>query len=258
MITPHIRRFLVLVLASTALAQESPLQPLAYNNTGLVVDLGIGLWAWPIPWDVDGDGDTDLLVSCPDKPSNGVWLFENQSGPGAEMPVFAPGRRLGPTQHYVTPSYADGTLRVLRTSTEWPDVARTGLTPGRDVKLPLPVTAHTTLFGTQPKGQRIRHNVWKYVDFDGDVRRCGGSTDVEEGAVGIVVAVARCSAAGGHRVDVGRVRGRFDGVGGADRAGGEREDPRGARGVVLATAIGISARDRGDQEQHGERSGGHA
>ena len=177
MITPHIRRFLVLVLASTALAQESPLQPLAYNNPGLVVDLGVGLWAWPIPWDVDGDGDTDLLVSCPDKPSNGVWLFENQSGPGAEMPVFAPGRRLGPTQHYVTPSYADGTLRVLRTNTEWPDVARTGLTPGRDVKLPLPVTAHTTLFGTQPKGQRIRHNVWKYVDFDGD-----GALDIVQAA----------------------------------------------------------------------------
>lgn len=177
MITPHLRGLLVLVLASTALAQESPLQPLAYNNPGLVVDLGVGLWAWPIPWDADGDGDTDLLVSCPDKPSNGVWLFENQSGPGTEMPVFAAGRRLGPTQHYVTPSYVDGGLRVLRTNTEWPDVTRTGLAPGREITLPLPVTAHTTLFGTQPKGQRIRHNVWKYVDFDGD-----GALDIVQAA----------------------------------------------------------------------------
>jgi hypothetical protein len=160
----------LLALAATVAAQEPALQPLAYNNPGLVVDLGVGLWAWPIPWDVDGDGDTDLLVSCPDKPSNGIWLFEHRSGPGEEMPVFAPGRRLGPTQHYVTPpSYVaapGGTqLRVLRTNTEWPDSTQSGLTPGREIALPLPVTAHTTLIGTQPKGQRIRHNVWKYVDM---------------------------------------------------------------------------------------------
>jgi hypothetical protein len=130
-----------------------------------------------MPWDVDADGDVDLLVSCPDKPSNGVWLFENTSGRGEEFPVFAPGRRLGPTQHYVTPSYVDGGLRVLRTNTEWPDVARSGLTPGREVTLPLPVTAHTTLIGRQPKGQRIRHNVWKYVDIDGD-----GALDVVQAA----------------------------------------------------------------------------
>lgn len=158
----------IVMLAAGVVAQESPLQPLAYNHPGLVVDLGVGLWAWPIPWDVDGDGDTDLLVSCPDKPSNGIWLFENRSGANVEMPVFAVGRRLGPTQHYVTPSYVGNTLRVLRTNTEWPDVTRTGLTPGREIAVPLPATAHTTLFGSQPKGPRIRHNVWKYVDFDGD------------------------------------------------------------------------------------------
>src|SRR5690606_19596519 len=93
---------------------------------------------------------------------------ENRSGPDVEMPVFAPARRLGPTLHYVTPSYVDGALRVLRMNTEWPAFARSGLTPGTAVKLPLPETAHTTLFGTQPKGPRIRHNVWKYVDVDGD------------------------------------------------------------------------------------------
>ncbi len=72
----------------------------------------------------------------------------------------------------MTPSYVrsqGGTqLRVLRMNTEWPDVTQSGLTPGREITLPLPVTAHTTLIGTQPKGQRIRHNVWKYVDVDGD------------------------------------------------------------------------------------------
>ncbi|HTV01780.1 MAG TPA: VCBS repeat-containing protein [Luteitalea sp.] len=164
-------------LVVLAQAQEAPLQPLAYNNPGLTVDLGVGLWAWPIPWDVDRDGDVDLVVSCPDKPSNGVYVFENRSGPGVEMPVFAPGQRIGPTQHYVTPSYVDGGLRVLRINTEWPDVLQSGLTPGREFTLPLPVTAHTTLFGQQPKGPKIRHNVWKYVDFDGD-----GALDIVQAA----------------------------------------------------------------------------
>jgi len=56
------------------------LTQLKYNNPGLVVDLGVGLWAWPVPCDADSDGDFDLIVSCPDKPSNGIWLFENTSG----------------------------------------------------------------------------------------------------------------------------------------------------------------------------------
>ncbi len=173
---------LALVLGTLVpIATDSPLQPLTYNNPGLHVDLGVGLWAWPIPWDIDADGDTDLLVSCPDKPYNGVYLFENRSGPHAEMPIFAAARRLGPTQHYVTPSYVETPggrqLRVLRMNTEWPDVLRAGLTPGHEVKLPLPVTAHATLLGTQPKGPRIRHNVWKYVDFDGD-----GALDIVQAA----------------------------------------------------------------------------
>lgn len=50
------------------------LAPLTYNNPGLKVDLGVGLWAWPLPMDYDGDGDMDLLVACPDKPSNGVFF----------------------------------------------------------------------------------------------------------------------------------------------------------------------------------------
>ncbi len=175
---------LVLALALGTLvpsASDSPLQPMAYDNPGLHVSLGVGLWAWPIPWDADGDGDTDLLVSCPDKPYNGVYLFENRSGAHVEMPVFARARRLGPTQHYVTPSYVDTPagrqLRVLRMNTEWPGVLRAGLTPGHELKLPLPVTAHTTLFGAQPKGPRIRHNVWKYVDIDQD-----GALDVVQAA----------------------------------------------------------------------------
>lgn len=57
------------------------LQRINYNNPELKsVDLGVGLWAWPFPVDYDSDGDLDLLVNCPDKPFNGLWLFENVTG----------------------------------------------------------------------------------------------------------------------------------------------------------------------------------
>ena len=58
-------------------AEDWKLTPLKYNQEDLVVDLGVGLWAWPMPLDYDRDGDMDLLVACPDKPSNGVYFFEN-------------------------------------------------------------------------------------------------------------------------------------------------------------------------------------
>ncbi len=115
---------LFLSLPVSALANE--LTPLKYNNPGLIVDLGVGLWAWPIPCDADNDGDFDLIVSCPDKPSNGVWLFENGTGDTAQnkMPVFAPGH-------------------------EYFGFTTTGLTGKR--KLSIAVNFHRPL-GTQHKG----------------------------------------------------------------------------------------------------------
>jgi hypothetical protein len=60
-----------------------------YNNPELEsVDLGVGLWAWPFPVDYDNDGDLDLLVNCPDKPFNGLWLFENTTK--GKNPVLKP------------------------------------------------------------------------------------------------------------------------------------------------------------------------
>ena len=90
-----------ILFAATALADG--LTQLKYNNPGLTVDLGVGLWAWPLPCDADGDDDFDLIVSCPDKPSNGIWLFENTSGDTGrtKMPVFKPARFLSRTVHYV-------------------------------------------------------------------------------------------------------------------------------------------------------------
>src|SRR5689334_15006451 len=101
---------LIAAAASPVLGQTNALTRLPYNDPGLVVDLGVGLWAWPIPCDADGDGDFDLIVSCPDKPSNGIWLFENAQGDTAKnkLPVFKSARRLSSTVHYVMPSYVGG------------------------------------------------------------------------------------------------------------------------------------------------------
>jgi predicted neuraminidase len=199
-----------LALVAVAATAGWSLEPLPYNHPGLVVDLGVGLWAWPLPCDVDGDGDYDLVVSCPDKPSNGIYVFENVSGDTAtnRFPVFRPGRRIGSTERYVMPSYVDddvdlrrvahgrdvdlrrlahgrdvdlrrlahgrdvdlrrlahGRLRVLTPGFEHPDFLARGLAE----KVPLGVDPgfHVPQ-GTQPKGPRLRHNQWRYVDYDGD------------------------------------------------------------------------------------------
>ncbi len=153
--------------AGTAFGQD--LDRIKYNNPGLAVDLGVGLWAWPVPHDADGDGDYDLIVSCPDKPYNGVYIFENTTGDTAKnkMPVFKAPRRISKTVHYVTPSYVDGGLRVLTPEKEYPDFLKTGL----ETAVKLPVTTkgvHTVAVGSKPDFYKIRHNQWRYVDYDGD------------------------------------------------------------------------------------------
>jgi hypothetical protein len=158
----------------TAFAAEG-LQRIKYNNPGLVVDLGVGLWAWPVPWDVDGDGDHDLIVVCPDKPYNGTYLFENASGPREKMPIFKAARRLGAGKHYTMPSYVDGGLRVLTAGFEHPDFLKSGTDDS--VKLPLPPNIHTTQVGKTAGLFKVRHNQWRYVDYDGD------------GALDLIVAV---------------------------------------------------------------------
>lgn len=147
-------------------APAAELVPLGYEHPGLVVDLGVGLWAWPVPADADGDGDLDLLVSCPDKPSNGVWLFENP-GPAAADPVFRAARRLSGTVHYVMPSTVDGAVRVLAPGVEFTDFLHRGT--GAPQRLPVAADWYTPRYG-QPRGPKVRHNQWRLADADDDGR----------------------------------------------------------------------------------------
>lgn len=170
------RPLVVTVLAILSIHPGYPLEPLRYNHPGLVVDLGVGLWAWPVPCDADGDGDFDLMVSCPDKPTNGIYLFENTTGDTSKnkMPVFKPGRFISKTVHYVMPSYVEGGMRVLTPGTEYKNFTKTGL--DEKVKLPLDAKFHKPQ-GKQPKGPKMRHNQWRYTDYDSD------------GALDLIVAV---------------------------------------------------------------------
>ncbi len=158
---------LALLMEHNATTRANELKPLQYNHPGLEVDLGVGLWAWPLPCDADGDGDYDLIVSCPDKPSNGVWLFENKNGDTAKdnFPTFEPAKQISKTVTYLMPSYNDGKMRVLSPGTEYLNFPTKGIE--EKVKLPIEAKFHKPL-GKQPKGPKMRHNQWRYVDFDGN------------------------------------------------------------------------------------------
>lgn len=145
--------FLLGVLSSELPAQG--LERLKYNHPGLVVDLGVGLWAWPLPMDFDGDGDLDLVVNCPDKPSNGVYVFDHPGG--KPFATFKPGQRLSRGMQNVQVSYVDGKPRVLSPGMVYPDFLKTGLEKG--VKLPVPANVHPN---------KVRGNMWRQVDYDGD------------------------------------------------------------------------------------------
>ncbi|MEM1295503.1 MAG: hypothetical protein AAGH89_09060, partial [Verrucomicrobiota bacterium] len=139
-------------------ARSADLAPLQYNNPGLKVDLGVGLWAWPLPMDYDDDGDYDLVVSCPDKPSNGFYFFENASQDSSvKMPVFKPGVRLGKTNHNVQVSFVNGEPKVLRENLEYTDFKSGNMDKTKKIY-------------DRPRfhGGKTRGRMWRYVDWEGD------------------------------------------------------------------------------------------
>ena len=154
------RRFLppLFSLAACLTGGAQELTRLTYNHPGLTVDLGVGLWAWPLPMDFDGDGRLDLVVNCPDKPSNGTYFFEATADSAkTALPVFKAGVRLSPGLQNVQVSYVDGQPKVLSPGTIYPDFLAAGLSHGQ--KLPLPANVHPN---------KVRANMWRVVDFDGD------------------------------------------------------------------------------------------
>ena len=160
----------VLCLHFTKAVADDSLRPLPFNNPSLHVDLGVGLWAWPMPMDYDGDGDHDLLVACPDKPSNGVYLFENTTQDRHQStPIFEKAVRLGPATQNMQVSYVEGTPRILVPGKEANRDDRTNQFDFKNL---------TTIYSkTNIHPSPVRGNMWRYVDFDGD-----GNHDIVVGA----------------------------------------------------------------------------
>ncbi|MCA8997022.1 MAG: VCBS repeat-containing protein [Planctomycetaceae bacterium] len=147
---------------SAVISAQEKLAPIKYHNPGLVVDLGVGLWAWPMPMDYDRDGDIDLVVSCPDVPMSGTWLFEN---PGAtsegspSRPVFQAPIRIADKASNVQVSYLDGEPIVMTPSTIYADFRKDQYSKPIKLKLPAKI---------DPQYNRYRANQWKLVDWEND------------------------------------------------------------------------------------------
>jgi len=123
---------------------------LAYHNPGLVVDLGVGLWANPVPVDWDLDGDTDLLVSTTDKPSNGLYFFENDGND-----VFSPGIRIAGAKRRMSVSWSDGKMFVSTPGILYKDFREQLFNRPEEI-------AYKQKFFSG------RANQWKYADYNGD------------------------------------------------------------------------------------------
>ena len=148
------------------LATEAPaldVQRVAYNNPGLVVDLGVGLWAWPLPMDYDGDGDMDLVVSGGGVPYQGTYFFENPSDPGDReaMPVFRPGVRIGEYRTNAQVSHNEGRDPIVTTPGETHQHFR-------EVAFQEPSGLDLATDEIYRSEGRIRAKQWKLADWEGD------------------------------------------------------------------------------------------
>ncbi|MCA9197305.1 MAG: VCBS repeat-containing protein [Planctomycetales bacterium] len=138
------------------------LKPLRYHHDDLVVDLAVGLWAWPLPMDFDQDGDWDLVVACPDKPSNGIYLFENRTGQ-SKFPIFEPAQRICEATHNLRISHMKNSVRLTGPGVEYINFPQNGLAD----KVPIPISGDFhQLVGDKSKS--IRAKQWSYCDFDAD------------------------------------------------------------------------------------------
>ncbi len=123
---------------------------LSHNNPDLIVDLGVGLWANPIPVDWDNDGDNDLLVSCTDKPSNGLFYFENDGNN-----LFLAGKRIAEGKKKLAVSYLNGKAVACTPGTIYYDFQN------QIYNNPVKIKYKQDFYNG-------RANQWKIADYDGD------------------------------------------------------------------------------------------
>lgn len=148
--------FTSFLFLESSLASGKTLSRIHYENSSLVVDLGVGLWAQPLPMDYDGDGDYDLLVSTDDRPYNGLYFFENKGG-DKKHPVFEPAVRISDGLDDVTISYDGKTPIITSPGNIYPNIKEMGLSKSK--KIDFKGKIHT------PDGE-IQAEEWSFADFN--------------------------------------------------------------------------------------------
>lgn len=151
--------FLLLILP----IYSQQLERLPYNNTDLLVDLGVGLWALPLPMDYNDDGLTDLVVVCTDTPSNGVYFFENTNciDTDTKLPIFKAGQRIGDAVNNVSISYTNKEPMVTTPGKWYPDFKNSVFKNPKSISAP-------DIKELYFKEINTRANQWQVVDFDGN------------------------------------------------------------------------------------------
>jgi hypothetical protein len=139
---------------------------LDYGRSSVIADLGFGLWSHVSPVDWDGDGDWDIVLSCPDVPQSGTYVYlQNRSG------VFERGERLGDGVWLgvLGDVNGDGKLDMMAGNDYYDDIRANGM--GKKMEGPV----------KQPK-EKLRNFMTRMVDWDGDglLDIIGATNDWEE------------------------------------------------------------------------------
>lgn len=126
-----------------------------YGRTGVRGRLAVGLWAYPVAFDFDEDGAIDLIVSCTDRPYNGVYLFRNIGTNSA--PLFDRAEWMGPGLKDLVAADAngDGAIDLVVSGGYYSDVRANRF--ARFVDIPIERDYHVG-----------RDDLWYPVDWDGD------------------------------------------------------------------------------------------